>query len=257
MNFGIVSTQQIAHKIELAVPIFHKSGEVTLLWEEEHAHLPDVALDIIFARPGGWVGMGLLFEAKQRGIPVVNDPAALLLSMDRVATASILQGERLPVPKFFCGYPQSVPFLPFVAKNIFDVAGFKQTPVVVQNETMQKALPKLPIFAQAYLEAEWEYKVYGIGPQILMYRQRPILHVADKMETRERIDPHPELAKVTQMAMRLLGLEICSMDFLAHANGFALTDINFSPALETDPDGYRFLAQYLTAKATRKQAGQP
>ncbi len=252
MNIGIISTQRIKHKIEPAIAIFSKFGETAVIWEEEHHTIPDTPVDIIFARPGGWAGMALLFEAKQRGIPVVNDPAALLMSMDRVATSSILQGEGLPVPKFFCGYPHSVPFLPFVAKNIFDVAGFKQTPVVVQHKEMQKQLPKLPIFAQEYIESEWEYKVYGVGPKILMYRQHPILKTADKMETRERIDPRPDMVKVTQMAMRLLGLEICSMDFLEHTHGFALTDINFSPALETDPDGYPLLAQYLAAKVKGK-----
>lgn len=252
MLIGIVASKQISHKVEPAQPIFEAHGESEIIWEEEHHHLPDRPYDILYARPGGWIGLNLLFEAVQRGITVVNHPAALLSSMDRMVSASILRGEGLPVPDFFCGYPHSAPFLPFVAKNIFDVAGFKQSPVVVHTTEEQQALPRLPVFGQAYLESEWEYKVYGLGPAVLMYRQRPTLEVEDKMSTRERIAPREDMVMVTQQTMRLLGLEICSLDFLEDKTGFFLTDINFSPALETDPKGYPLLAKFLVAKVKQE-----
>lgn len=276
MLIGTVASKRIAHKVEPVQPVFGSYGDTEILWEEETHHLPNRPYSVIYARPGGWIGMNLLYEAKARGIPIVNTPTALLISIDRSVTAAILRGEGLPVPDFFCGYPHSVPFLPFVAKNIFDVnvsvmasatatqpdlhqqpitnvfasQESKPAPILVRTPEEQQQLPKLPIFAQEYLKSAWEYKVYGIGPKILMYRQHPTLDHADKLATRERIPPEPEMVAITQKAMRLLALELCSMDFLDDNGRVALTDVNFSPALETDPDGYPMLAEYLVTKGS-------
>lgn len=246
MQFTIVTAHNFSsEKIKVAQSAFQEYGTVEFIWEDELTQFPEqISPDIIYAHPAGLVGLKLCMEALQKGIPVVNNPLAMLASINRVTQASLLDSVGVPVPKFICTYPQYVPFLPFYRKDIYDldVKFYSKSLSIVRTEEERKSLPPMPIFAQADIpNIQAEYKIYLVDQRHWVFEQNA--------DTRTRIEePAPEIIAIAQKARQVLGLDICSIDIVEADGKYILIDLNVSPRLESLADGMATFAQYLVNK---------
>jgi glutathione synthase/RimK-type ligase-like ATP-grasp enzyme len=246
MRFAIVTAHNFSsEKIKAAESAFQEYGTVDFIWEDEIIQFPEQSSpDVIYAHPAGLVGLKLCMEALQRGISVVNNPLAMLASINRVTQASLLDSVGVPIPKYICTYPQYVPFLPFYRKDIYDldVKLYSKSLSIVRTEEEQKSLPPMPIFAQADVpNIQAEYKVYLVDKHHWVFEQDD--------DTRTRIeDPASEIIAIAQKARQVLGLTICSVDIVEAEGKYTLIDLNVSPRLESLADGMAAFAQYLVNK---------
>jgi hypothetical protein len=79
------------------------------------------------------------------------------------------------------------------------------------------------------INSQYEYKVYGVGEQLLFQRRAPMLPGVDRHTARERLSVNSALAGAARAAMAAVGLEIASVDFLEEDGLFYFIDINATP----------------------------
>ncbi len=247
MRFGIVTAHNFsAEKIKAVEANFREHGSVEFVWEDEINQYPaDVTYDVIYAHPAGLVGLKLCMEAMQSGIPVVNNPLAMLASINRVTQASLLASVGIPIPQYSCTYPPHVPFLPFYRKDIYDldVKLYSKSLAIVRTAEERQNLPMMPIFAQAHVpNIENEYKVYLVGNHAWVFRQE-----ADETRT-PLAESAPAIIEIAQKSRQILGLDICSIDIVEADGQYILIDLNVSPRLQSIEDGLATFTQYLVNK---------
>lgn len=247
MQFAIVTAHNFSsEKIGAIESALQDYGSVKFIWEDEVSQFPESSTyDVIYAHPAGLVGLKLCMEAIQKGIPVVNNPLAILATINRVSQASLLESVGVPIPKYICTYPPYVPFLPFYRKDIYDldVKLYSKSLTIVRSEEERKTLPMIPIFAQADIaNIEAEYKVYLVDNHHWVFQQ-------GGDDTRTQIEePAPKIIAIAQKARQVLGLDICSVDIVEADGQYVLIDLNVSPRLQSIADGIAELAEYLATK---------
>jgi hypothetical protein len=232
MSFAIVASRATpGDTLTRTAQELSQYGEVELIWEEETHKFPDRPFDTVYAQPGSLLGLDLVSQAEMKRLRVINRLPAIMLAMDRAAKATLLQSAGLPVPSFTYAYPPQVPFKRYVAKGLYDIPHglFKMDiRVIGMDDEPAPPLPMLPIFAQEYVESTWEYKISAIGQEVWLLRRPTQDAVAGIRRDSELIPMRPDLMSIAENARKLMGLDICSLDFLEGELGIYLIDVNFS-----------------------------
>lgn len=116
----------------------------------------------------------------------------------------------------------------FGGKHIYYIEEKKQLTEVVNK------FPTNELFAQEFIPARYEYKVYCIGykslPFILQYKINPTTRVSDldivKVIPKEDL---PYLADIAEQASKILGREISKVDVLETEKGLIILEVNRCP----------------------------
>ncbi|MHA1273101.1 MAG: ATP-grasp domain-containing protein [Promethearchaeota archaeon] len=206
------------------------------------------------------------FVERETSAPIINSYKGTYLTIHRFLNSLYLERAGILVPKFSlspCHF--RAPYEDYIIKNIVDKKIYSFTPRVERvnghvHVIDQRAWDECYndkerynyFFYQEFIESEWEYKIYGIGEQLLFYKQVPLLYNPNKLETRHKIEKIPELEEICYKAMEVLDLKLTSIDFLRGKDGeFYLTDINCTPNFNYIKDGPKIVANFLIEQAKR------
>jgi glutathione synthase/RimK-type ligase-like ATP-grasp enzyme len=125
-----------------------------------------------------------------------------------------------------------------------------------QLDIVTKEFPENELFAQEFIPAKYEYKVYCIGykslPFILQYKINPITRVSD-LDVVKIIpkDELPYLVGIAERASRILGREISKVDVLETERGLVVLEVNRCPGGKvyeeaTGQEYFKALLDYLS-----------
>ncbi len=196
-------------------------------------------------------------------IPIYNSSRGIWIAMHRFINSTLLKSKNIPVPNF-CLIPQeqSPPYENYIAKNLIDQKNYAFSPQikkkhgklqVIDGRALEESESKSYnsfVYYQQFIKSKWEYKFYAIGDKILFFKQLPILVNPNKMESRREINHIPEIETTALKVMNILGLKICSMDFLKDKSGtYYLTDVNSTPNFNYIKNGSELVYKFLKKEA--------
>lgn len=137
----------------------------------------------------------------------------------------------------------------FGGKQIYYIEQKNQIDVVI------KQFPEKELFAQEFIPAQYEYKVYCIGyksvPFILQYKINPTTRVSDldvvKVIPKEEL---PYLVDIAERASKILGREVSKVDVLETEKGLTILEVNRCPGAKvyeeaTDGGYFKVILDYL------------
>lgn len=256
MLFGIISSKtsnrntadQIANELS-------SQGDIELIWEEDFSDLPAYPFDVLYTQPSSLRGINLTSQAEERQYPVINGLPSIMIALGRMVKTSLFKNAGLLVPQFICAYPAQIPFEHYVAKGLYDLhTGIFATDHVIVDKTNNLEpvkLPNRPVFAQEHIPSEWEYKVIAIGKESWLMR-RSFENALQRMQDSFEVLPmRNDILELAQMARKIVGLHICSIDFLEHENQLYLIDINFFTGFSNTPEGTAAIARLLVETGTK------
>lgn len=199
--------------------------------------------DALFLRTKDQALLAALAAEKNLPAVVCNPVAAVRLSLDRHAALAAAAGAGVPVPRQYRrGEPADGAV---VAKDPVDVGASAARVLDAAAWNRLAAGPGAAVYAQGYLDADWEYKVYVCGDDAWTFRQRPLLVNPDKLATREPVDPATAPVAWAFAASRAAGLAVASVDFLRTGDGFRCTDVNPTPGFQHLDGGYAPVVRLL------------
>ena len=203
---------------------------------------------------------------EETSIPVINSSQSITIAFNRFLNSVYLRRAGIRIPDFTLN-PVGIipPYNEYIMKNIIDQKNYAFSPRIHKKGGFLKVTdmraitessglrPKYShIYFQDFIKSKWEYKVYIIGDEIYYFKQIPVLVDPDKMKSRKKIDPDPELTEIAYKAVDAIGLKISSMDFLRSKEGlYYLTDINSSPNFNYLKDGPKIVRDYLINQARK------
>jgi len=268
VNLGIIIDRyHLERKSAEFINYLKKKTNLTIYLEEEYLlnHL-NINFDenLFFVKGKGDIVLALVrIIEKETSIPVINSYKGIWTSFNRFINSMLLHNARIPVPRFTLNPENITPdFSDYIAKNIIDQKNYSFRPKIEKKNGKlhvkdiraieEKELFSNFYFYQEFIKSKWEYKIYGIGDDLLYYKQIPVMVNPNKMESRKRINPISELGEMVNKAMDVLNLKITSVDFLQSKDGqFFLTDINSSPNFNYIKDGPRIVGDYLIKEAKK------
>jgi len=173
---------------------------------------------------------------KLKEVPVINPINSILLSLDRFKVLSAAAQKGVKIPRQFKAGDKCDCIV--IQKNAIDVT--ENSPITHQISSWNKIAfdANEQLYAQEYIESDWEYKIYLAFSKVWCFKQRPTHLFPDKMSTRIKIDPSEAPIQQAQVAAKAAGLLLSSVDFLKRDNIFYLTDINSTPGLQHIQGGY-------------------
>ncbi|MFO1303951.1 MAG: hypothetical protein U1F54_09480 [Burkholderiales bacterium] len=266
MNVGIIAT---AHEVPRVASLLRHLGQrasVTLHVDEETlVDSRDTAFDedVIFTKGRGYGLLTMARIAEEQGVRVVNGAHATWLATHRLLCGLACRQAGVRVPDFALGTTVPASFERTIVKNVVDhhhlrfldvlpiVAGPGDAlpPIATAEEAGDdERVPHFHYF-QRFLRTRYEHKVYVVGDRQWHFRQTPVLVNPDKMATRVRIDPVPELEEAAKRVARATGLAIASLDFLEEDGHYYLTDVNCTPNFNYLEDGAAIVGDWLLSLA--------
>ncbi len=240
---------------------------LTIYLEEEYLlnHFKmDFNENLFFVKGKGDIILALVKTIEhETTIPVINSYKGIWTTFNRFMNSTLLKKAGIPVPRFSLNPENIVPaFNEHIVKNILDQKNYSFMPKIERlkgnlqvkdlRAISEKELFSNYFFYQEFIKSKWEYKIYGIGEDLLFYKQIPVLINPNKMESRKKIDEIPELGELVIKAMKVLDLKITSVDFLKSKDGeYFLTDINSSPNFNYIENGAKIIGDYLISEAKK------
>jgi hypothetical protein len=197
-------------------------------------------------------------------IPIINSSRSISLAFNRFLNSVFLRKAGILVPDFTLNPVGISPsYKEYIMKNIIDQKNYAFTPQIQKKGGFLKVTDKRAIeessgtkpkythvYYQDFVKSRWEYKVYLIGEDIFYFKQIPVLVDPDKIKSRIEIEKNIELTEIAYKAAEIIGLKICSIDFLKAKTGvFYLTDINSSPNFNYLKNGPKIVGDYLIRQA--------
>ncbi|MCK5268697.1 MAG: hypothetical protein KAR07_11025 [Spirochaetes bacterium] len=169
-------------------------------------------------------------------MPVINSIDSILLSLDRFKVLSAAARNGVKIPRQFKAGGKSN--CKVIQKNVIDITENK--PMVHQPGSWNKLVLNTDeeLYAQEYIESEWEYKIYLAFSKVWCFKQKPTHLYPDKMSTRIKIDSSAAPVEQARAAADAAGLILASVDFLERDGSFYLTDINSTPGIQHIEGGY-------------------
>ncbi len=146
--------------------------------------------DIVFYKSRAGRLLRLLEQVEARGKKVINPVAAVRLSKRRSECLERAAAQGVPVPRQYTGPLKEIPFDRYVVKSERESESYPTRLVRSEaegDELRKQIAPDETVYAQAFLDSEWEYKLYCIGDEVFGFRQRPTLLDPDAQATRHRI----------------------------------------------------------------------
>lgn len=265
----IIDRYHLKYKVTEFLKYLKTKAKVRIYIEEDFLfNSSDLSFDedIFFVKGKGDLILALVkLIEEQTDIPVINSYKGTWLAINRFLNSVFLKKAGIPIPDF-CLNPKGIipPFKDYIIKNIIDQKNYKFKPIVHKEngqlrvaderalDEVDKTDPKYNyLYYQEFIKSKWEYKIYGIGEQVLFNRQLPILVNPNKMESRIEIEEIPELREYCYKAMETIDLEVTSLDFLKSKDQFYLTDINCTPNFNYLKNGPEIVANYLLEQAKK------
>ncbi|MFX0144974.1 MAG: RimK family alpha-L-glutamate ligase [Candidatus Hodarchaeota archaeon] len=267
-NIGIlIDNYHLKYKVDDFLKYLKSKADVKIYTEESYLFNSseiDFSENIFFAKAKGDLILGFInFIEEETNIPVINSYKGTYLAVNRYLNSVVLKKAGLPVPEFSLN-PQknSPPFDDYIIKNIIDQDNYAFDPIFKEEPGHIKVADKRALeevggkknygylYYQKFIDSEWEYKLYGIGEEVMSYRQIPVLLNPNKMESRVKITEIAELNEYCYKVMELMDLKITSMDFLqSKDNQFYLTDVNCTPNFNYIKNGHKIVADFLIEQA--------
>ncbi|MFX1326965.1 MAG: RimK family alpha-L-glutamate ligase [Promethearchaeota archaeon] len=259
----IIDEYHLKYKVDEFVKYLQIKADVNIYTEESYllnSSKNSFEEDIFFVKAKGDLILALVKLIEEEStIPVINSYKGIYLSINRYLNSVVLKNAGLPVPEFSLN-PKgfSPPFNDYIIKNIIDQDNYSFDPLILKESSQirvadKRALEEVDgkknyryLYYQKFIESEWEYKLYGIGENVLFYRQVPVLFNPNKMESRIKIPEIKELNEYCHKVMEVMDLKVTSMDFLqSKDNQFYLTDVNCTPNFNYIKNGHKIVADYL------------
>ena len=265
----LIDRPHLEHKVSEFLEHIKKIADLKIYLEEELVLNPlnsDFKEDIFFLKGKGDLLLSFTrFIERETDIQVINSYRGTWYTSHRYLSCVQLEKAGIPVPEFSLK-PTTMepPYEDYIVKNIVDQKVYSFKPQIEkQNGHIQvkdeRAVNETKgttnyhyYFYQRFIKSKWEYKIYGIGDEILFYKQLPVLVNPNKMESRKLIPEIPELREYAIKSMELLGLKITSIDFLKSKDGqYYLTDINSTPNFNCIKNGPQIVGDYLIKEARK------
>lgn len=259
----IIDEYHLKYKVDEFLKYLNSKADVKIYIEEsfllnssEHRFNED----IFFVKAKGDLILSLVKLIEEEStIPVINSYKGTYLSINRYLNSITLKTAGLPVPEFSLN-PKDFdpPFNDYIIKNIIDQDNYAFSPVIIKESEYTRVADKRALdevngiknygyfYYQKFIDSEWEYKLYGIGEEILCYKQLPVLFNPNKIESRRKIPENKELIEYAYKVMEVMNLKLTSMDFLqSKDNHFYLTDVNCTPNFNYIKNGHKIVADFL------------
>jgi hypothetical protein len=273
IKIGIITDRyHLEKKMPLFLEYLKGKVEVSLYLEEDYVYNSSNLKfdeDIFFVKSKGDITLNLVKSIENEfAIPVFNSYRGIWLTMHRFMHNLLLKRRGIFIPEFSLNSKSINPnFKNYIVKNIIDqqnnafnpkiekVKGSGSVRVIDRrafSDKIENDLKNKVLYYQEFIKSKWEYKVYGIGEQLLFYKQLPTLVNPNKMESRRKIDDISIVKEQSYKAMKILDLKITSIDFLKSKDGvFYLTDINSTPNFDYIKNGPKIVADLLIEEAKR------
>lgn len=221
----------------------------------QHGWLEGV--DAVAARGRSLELLCLLTQAEQRGLPVVDCPAAVAAVRNKATMAMRLMAAGIPTPRTFLvlGPPASaVPddIFPAVVKPVFGDNG-RDVRVVAGRAELDETVDG----AEAVLVQQWvpnegfDLTLYGIADQTWAV-SKPSPLAGQTATGGVEVAVTPELRRLARRCGRLFGLQFFGVDCLETPAGPLVIEVNDFPNYSLVPGADDRLAQVVLA-ATRRQ----
>ena len=266
MKVGIIAT---AHEVPRVASLLRHLGpraQVTLHVDEETlVDSRDTAFDedVLFTKGRGYGLLTMARIAEAQGVCVVNSARATWLATHRPLCGLACRQAGVRVPDFALGTAVPASFERTIVKNVVDHHHLRFLDVLPIVAAPGDAIPSVATaeeagdgeivprfhYFQRFLRTRWEYKVYVVGERQWHFRQAPVLANPDKMSTRVKIEPVPELEAAATRAVRATGLVVASLDFLEEDGLYYLTDVNCTPNFNYLEDGAAIVGDFLVTLA--------
>lgn len=237
---------RLVHPLDLGLVLDSESGVAVTLGSEP-VELPEV----VFTRMGAAcpaVGLHVLFQLQQLGVPVVNDPRSLWMARDKVRTSQALTRAELPVPLTYVPGRDSTGEdiervlgpLPWVVKRA-EGAGGEAVYLVHNREELSPHLSNhvAPSLFQRFVReaAGEDVRVMVLGGRArgaIRRRSstgdfRSNLHLGGHGEAYPLTDA---LREIAERAAAALELEVAGVDLLESSSGPLVLEVNGSPGFE-------------------------
>ncbi len=221
--------------------------------------------DIFFVKGKGELLLNLVkLIENETSIPVINSSKAIWLCFDRFLNSILLEKAGIKTPDFSLNpVGVSPPFNDYIIKNVIDQKNYAFKPKIRKinghlqvsderaiNEAIKGKEKYEFFYYQKFIKSEWEYKVYSIGEDCYFYKQIPVLLNPDKMKSRIKINPIPELEDSVIQIKQLLDLKITSVDFLKSEDKvYYVSDVNSTPNFNYIENGPKIVGNYLIEQA--------
>lgn len=267
----IIDKGHLKHKIADFIIYLNQIAEVKIYLEQTYfldPHKIKFDEDIIFVKGKGELLLNIVrfIEKDFPSIPIINSSKGIRFAINRIMNCMLLRKAGIKVPNFALNPSDAPPpFEDYIIKNIIDEKTYAFKPNIEKiNHHLhikdERALKESSggkesyhyLFYQEFIKSKWEYKIYGIGDQLYFYKQLPVLVNPNKMQSRRKIDPIPELENIVRKAMKTIDLKLTSVDFLKSKEGvYYLTDINSSPNFNYIENGPKIMGDFLIEQAKK------
>lgn len=200
----------------------------------------EIKTDAVLVRTRDPVTLALLSSFEANGAPIINPPRAIFFTHHRFLLNSVLFGADIPQPDFSVSRAPSRPFDHALLKNHSgNMKRNKDIHVHLGKGRAEDVSKRACCYYQEYIEPEAEYKIYGIGDELVIYRQKiPVIFNAryrqDKKRYLELVEA-PEVEALAGRGLSALGLKMSSMDVIRSKEGeLYIVDVNTCPSLKKE-----------------------
>lgn len=217
--------------------------------------LPDDTLpDAVFVRgvPGGTLEqvclrMECLHRLAEMGVPIVNSPRAVEITVNKAMTSMRLAGAGIPMPATFCG--ESLADAQAFAAPIFKTGGkivFKplfgsqgEGLLLLQNDAALAALPNpsgvyyLQAFVPPLGETYRDWRLFSIEGEVVAAMERRSAHwITNRAQggTCVKLPLTDALRELVARAHAVIDADYLGVDVLPGAEGPLMTEVNSIPA---------------------------
>ncbi|MFE3866368.1 RimK family alpha-L-glutamate ligase [Streptomyces goshikiensis] len=198
---------------------------------------------LTFVRSRNDAALTILDAVVKGGGTVINSPRAIRTASSRATASACIAAAGVPTAAFHEGAIDLIPFERAVIKERKD-CGCSVPRLLDQVQDAERKSAKI-VYAQEFIESEWEHKIYIIGEDVHAFVQRPTLPHSGKRVMRQRVALDGQLERYAIRAAKAVGLEVAGVDFLVDHGQAKVTDINSNQGLHSFPEGFECLERYI------------
>ncbi len=231
------------------------------------------SLNLVVARGRSWAVLCLLNWAEARGIPTVNQRAAIAAVHNKAEMAVALTSADVPTPLTLLGPTHNLArgtdarVYPLVIKPVFGDNGRGLHLVNNPQELAALEWPEPFALAQQFVPGNgYDLKLYAIGDEIWAVRKPSMFDrngkhkpsaTLGKSPRAELLPLSPDWEELARRCGRLFGLELYGLDCMETPNGPVVIEVNEFPNYTGVPGADEKLAEYIVCRAQgEKQRGR-
>jgi glutathione synthase/RimK-type ligase-like ATP-grasp enzyme len=205
-----------------------------------------------FVRSRNEALLRVLAPIESRDALMINGVSAIRRARHRATAISLVAGNGVPTATQYEGPLAAIPFHRAALKRRLDDG--RSQPVLYERKAFASA-PNRVVYAQDFIQSDWEHKVYVVGDALFAFEQRPTMLHPEKLATRRQVNVDPVLGAYARRAAEAVGLEVAGIDFLFDRGEPKVTDVNSNQGLHTFPEGFEALDAYIQLRVARRSRG--